>query len=351
MLKVEGPPPVPQVSIRSPRLAATGAASPRIVRARPTPSGTVSPFARRAIRKAPVWIGSARPSMISLRTAEAWSAVRRLPAQTAAVARLTTSLGIGVTLSDEVGQQVLALRGEDRLGVELNPLDRQLSMARAHHHVAELGGQLQLLRQLGVGDQRVVAAGDHRARQADIDGLAVVLDFALLAVDRLPLDHAPAEGLDHRLVAEADAEDRRPGFAEGLDRRAGDTGLGRRAGAGRDDQPVRLARQQLCDRRLVVAHDFHLRPQLAQVLDEVVGEGVVVVDHQHAHPNHAQSGCSQATSTARNTALALLTDSFHSYSGFASATVPPPACTCSCPSLTTTVRMWIAVSRSPSQER
>ena len=64
-LKVEGPPPVPAVSTRSERLLETGAASERIVRASPTSSGTVSPLARRAIRKAPVWTGSARPSMIS----------------------------------------------------------------------------------------------------------------------------------------------------------------------------------------------------------------------------------------------------------------------------------------------
>src|SRR3954453_1650288 len=124
MLKVDGPPPVPQVSTRSSRLEVTGVARPRIVRASPTTSGTVSPFARRAIRKAPVWIGSVRPSMISPRTAEAWSAVRWSPAQTASIARLTTSLGIAMRLLGcaafggyEVGEQVLALRGEDRLGV------------------------------------------------------------------------------------------------------------------------------------------------------------------------------------------------------------------------------------------
>ena len=49
----------------------TAAASQRIVRARPTSSGTVSPFARRAIRKAPVCTSLDRPSMISARTAEA----------------------------------------------------------------------------------------------------------------------------------------------------------------------------------------------------------------------------------------------------------------------------------------
>ena len=58
-----------------------------------------------------------------------------------------------------------------------------------------------------------------------------------------PLDDPAAERLDHRLVAEADAEHRRPGLGEGADRRAGDPRLGRRAGAGRDDQPVGAARR------------------------------------------------------------------------------------------------------------
>ena len=75
-LKVEGPPPVPAVSTRSSRKVETGAASERIVRARPTSSGTVSPLARSAIRKAAVWTSLLRPSMISARTAAAWSAVR-----------------------------------------------------------------------------------------------------------------------------------------------------------------------------------------------------------------------------------------------------------------------------------
>ena len=79
MLNVEGPPPVPAVSTRSVREVSTEAESRRIVRARPTSSATVSPFARRAIRKAPVCTSPARPSITSSRTAEAWSAVRWLP--------------------------------------------------------------------------------------------------------------------------------------------------------------------------------------------------------------------------------------------------------------------------------
>src|SRR5277367_2757289 len=67
-----------------------------------------------------------------------------------------------------------------------------------------------------------------------------------------------------------------------------------------------------------------------------------------SHFPQGQSTCSQASSIACITARDFATDSSYSYSGFASATVPPPACTWATPSLTTTVLMWIAVSRSPA---
>src|SRR3954453_14768511 len=144
--------------------------------------------------------------MISESTAAAWSAVRWSPAQTASIARLTTSFGIttpsAVRLlplagtrrsgaswfgTEEVLQQVLALRRQHRLGVELDPLGRQLAVAGAHHHVAQRGAQLELVREVGIGDERVVAAGDQRCRQAGDDRPAIVLHFGVLAVDRLAL--------------------------------------------------------------------------------------------------------------------------------------------------------------------
>ena len=42
----------------------------------------------------------------------------------------------------------------------------------------------------------------------------------------------------------------------------------------------RIQRLDVVERDLVVAHDLHVRAELAQVLDEVLGEAVVVVDHQ-----------------------------------------------------------------------
>src|SRR4029079_15146152 len=154
---------------------------------------------------------------------------------------------------------------------------------------------------------------------------------------RITPDHLAAERLDQRLMSEADPQDRRPCLRERADRLDRDPGLLRGAGAWRDDQAVGLQPEQLRDGRLVVPDDPDITPQLAQVLDQVVGEGVVVVDDEHVH---GHSCCSAASSTARKTAFALLTDSLYSYAGWASATVPPPACTWPSPSLTTTVRMW-----------
>ena len=75
-LNVCRPPPVPAVSIRSSRPVSTGAASRRIVVARPTSSSTVSPFVRSAISTAAVSVSDALPAMISASTADMSSAGR-----------------------------------------------------------------------------------------------------------------------------------------------------------------------------------------------------------------------------------------------------------------------------------
>ena len=196
--------------------------------------------------------------------------------------------------------------------MELDALGGQLAVAGAHHHVAEAGAQLELVGQVGVGDQRVVAAGDQRRRQPVEDRAAVVLDLGVLAVDRLALDGRAAEGLDQRLVAEADAEHRRAGLGEGADRLAEIPASAGVQGPGETTRRSAPRSSSSSTVGLVVADDLDLGAELAQVLDQVVGEGVVVVDDEDAASRHAQSGCSQASSTARKTAFALLTDSLYS---------------------------------------
>ncbi len=92
-------------------------------------------------------------------------------------------------------------------------------------------------------------------------------------------DDIAAKDLANRLMAEADAEDWRAA-AKLPDDVAADASFVWRAGAGRNAD---VARRQLADfihTDGVVANDFHFRAQLAEVLNEVVGEGVVVIDDE-----------------------------------------------------------------------
>src|SRR4029078_12826359 len=101
-------------------------------------------------------------------------------------------------------------------------------------------------------------------------------------------------------------------------------------------------------RDAVVAHHAHVLPQLAQVLDEVVGERVVVVDHeQHqAFPPEAR----RATSIALTTTRALLTHSLCSSAGTLSATMPAPAWTYMVSCFATSVRIAMPKSIFPEYE-
>ena len=92
-------------------------------------------------------------------------------------------------------------------------------------------------------------------------------------------DDLAAEGLADGLMAEADSQDRRlAGHA--ADQRNQNAGLAGRAGARREQDALGPERLDLIDGQLVVAIDLDLRAQLTQVLDKVVGEGIVVVEDE-----------------------------------------------------------------------
>src|SRR3954451_13721177 len=199
-LNVGRPPPVPAVSSKSSRPTSTERARERIVRARPTSSSTVSPFVRSAIRNAAACASDAAPSITSRSTAAASSADRSEPDATRSIASVRTGLG------KEVAEQRLAVRRQHRLGMELDALARQLAVTDRHHGVARPRRHLKRGRQLRVHDERVVAAGHERGFEAAEDRPAVVLDGRRLAVHRLAAHDPAAEGLRHRLVAEAHPE-------------------------------------------------------------------------------------------------------------------------------------------------
>src|SRR4051794_1046847 len=326
-LKLGAPPPVPAVSTRSGLPGSTRSARSRIVDARPATSSTVSPFVRRAIRNAAVCTSLTRPSMISRSTAAASSAERSWPDATRSSALVTTSLG------KEVAEDLHALGREDRFGMELESLGRQFAVAQTHHDAAAGCRDLELAGHVVVDDQRVVARDLDRLREAGEDRLAVVANRRRLAVDRLVADDLAAERLAEGLVAQADSEHRHTALGKRADCLDRDAGFVRRAGSGRDDHAAGLALEHSF---LVVSHHVHVRSELTQVLDEVVGERVVVVDHEHVH---AQPPCAHASAIARRTAAAFASVSSPSYWGSESATSPAPAWTCTRPSLTSAERM------------
>jgi hypothetical protein len=101
-----------------------------------------------------------------------------------------------------------------------------------------------------------------------------------LAVHQLlRMDDAAAESLADRLVAQADAEQGNPA-GKLANRRQRDACLRRRAGARRNDQQGGLQASDLVHGDGVVAEHPDVLSQFAKVLHEVVGKGVVVIDHQ-----------------------------------------------------------------------
>src|SRR5262245_49012511 len=359
-------PPVPQVSMQRGSGNGTVSAWRRSARAAATISPTVSPFVRSATSSAAMRTGLAAPLAISSKAASSIAAgTSRPPAASAIAAARLMQLSAAAAprppwsprdsrgpppraaAAEEVREQRLALPREDRLGMELHALDRELAVAHRHDlAVVRPSRELERLgAALALDHQAVVARRLERARQAGEEPAPVVVDLRGLAVhQRARAHHTPAEGLADALVPEADAEHRDAALREGADRGDGDAGVGRPARARRDDERVGRAREQLGHGRDVVADDLDVRAELAQVLDEVVREGVVVIDHQQ--PRH-QSTPSRARSMAWISARALFSHSRYSRRGSESATMPAPACTETSPRFTSMVRMVIARSMLP----
>ena len=126
----------------------------------------------------------------------------------------------------------------------------------------------------------MIAGGGHGRGESAEDGLAVVLDRAGLAVHQvLGADDLSAESGADGLMSEADAE--HGNFAgEVADDVDADAGVLRGAGAGGDDDALGMHGGDFGDGHLVIAAHFDVSAQFSEILDEVVGEGIVVVEDE-----------------------------------------------------------------------
>ena len=184
----------------------------------------------------------------------------------------------------EVPQQTLAFLREDGLGMKLHAMDGQFFVAEAHDLgvvVAGGSGDFETVRQgIALHEQGMIARGFKRLRHVFEHGLAGMMDHGRFAVHETfgPNDFT-AEDVANGLMAKTNAE-QRCGFAKALDHGATDAGFFWRARAGGDADVVGLEPRDLIQRDLIIATDFHDGTHFAEVLDEIVGEGIVVVDDQ-----------------------------------------------------------------------
>jgi hypothetical protein len=193
---------------------------------------------------------------------------------------------LGFSSGGEVGKEFFALFGEEAFGVVLDAFHRPGFVADAHDLVVVGPGGDFVFGGKGAGadDQAVVSRGGEGVGHAGVDGFAIVVDLVGFAVHEAggSLDDCAGAETD-ALMAQANAEQGDFG-TEVADDLVGDTTFARGAGAGGDDNMGGIQLGHLIDGDFIIAKNLegHLWSNLAELLHEVVGERVVVID-QHDH--------------------------------------------------------------------
>ena len=167
--------------------------------------------------------------------------------------------------------------------MELHTLDTEFAMAQAHDDaVGGFGGDFQVARKrFAVDDERMVARGGKWFWEIFENPAAIVLDFAGFAVHQfLRADDPAAEGRADSLMAQAHSENWNLA-GKALDQRDADASFLRGARARGDDDALGTHGGNFVERDLIVAANIQFLTQLAEILGEVVGERIVVVEEQN----------------------------------------------------------------------
>ena len=175
--------------------------------------------------------------------------------------------------------------------MELHPFHRKLPVTQSHDDAravrfSRFRADLELGRQAFFGhDERVISGRGHGLGRVAEERLAIVFDLAGFAVHKLMgPDHVTPECRANRLMSQADAQHRKLA-GKVPDQINADAGLLRRTGAGRDNDAVRTHGFDLRRNDLVIAAHLYLLPQFSQLLHQVVGKGIVVIENEyHALP-------------------------------------------------------------------
>jgi hypothetical protein len=131
----------------------------------------------------------------------------------------------------------------------------------------------------------MIACCLKRVLQPGEDRSAIVVDWGGLAVHQASSPNDPAaERRADALMAETDAKDRDLS-CKPQDEVAADAGFFWGLRSRRDHNLIWSQLRKFIEGHLVIPEDPGTFAKLAQVLDQIIGEGVIVVDHdQHSNP-------------------------------------------------------------------
>ena len=166
--------------------------------------------------------------------------------------------------------------------MELDAVDGEVAVGEAHDFAfGGFGGDFKAGREgFAFDNEGVVAGGFEGAGQAGENILTGVEDGRGFAVhEARSADDVASVNLADTLMAEADTED--GNFSTEMPNHiATDTGIGGRAGPGGNDDFFGSELLDVGNGNLVIAFHKELRTKLAKVLNEVVGERIVVIDDE-----------------------------------------------------------------------
>ncbi len=195
-------------------------------------------------------------------------------------------------LHDELkGEEILEQQssgfGQYAFRMELYAFNRELAVPQAHDDALAVGimrfrADLQLFGQSFFGDdERVISRGGHWQRRVFKNSPAVMRDLADFAMHDLAGAHdVTAERGADGLVPQTDAENRAL-TGEVLDEINADASLMRCARPRRDQDVIRPEALDFLRGDLVIAADLHFFTQFTKILDQVVSEGIVIVEDEN----------------------------------------------------------------------
>ena len=193
--------------------------------------------------------------------------------------------GSGLTKIEEVLQDAQAILSSQGLRMKLDSPDRQVTMLNGHDFpLLGLRCDLQAFRQGGtVQYERVVTSGCKILGHSLEKAFSLVLDGRGLAVHQtIRANHLASEMLPYALVAQANTEDWL--FSrKGIDNGQTATCLIRGAWPRGNNQRIGSQIDGFLRREGIVAANFLLHSELAEVLDQVIGEGIEVIYDQQLH--------------------------------------------------------------------